>query len=588
MQGNFGARPARHGMTEFRLWAPNIEQAGVSIGNQGIYPMEKTAGGTFSVTLPVPAGTRYRFQISPTQSVPDPASRAQAGDVDDDSIVVDPSFNWIHQDWRGRPWSETVIYEVHAGAFGGFTGISKQLARLAALGITAIELMPIAEFPGRQSWGYDGVLHYAPDASYGTPNELKELIDAAHGHGLMVFLDVVYNHFGPAGNYLPSYAAKFFRDDLSTPWGSAIDFQNPEVRRFYIENALYWLGDYRFDGLRFDAVSMIKDPSFLFQLATELRSTFEPARHIHLMVENEHNEAALLECHASGHLFDAQWTDDWHHSMHVLLTGESEGYYEDFQKPAEQLARCLQEGFCYQGEFSPHGGSERGTESKHLAPTSFLIFLQNHDQIGNRAFGDRLTTIARPESLRAATALLLMTPQIPLIFMGDEWGETKPFLFFADHEEPLAEMVREGRRREFRHFAAFADLEQREKIADPNAFATFSKSIPEMPIEPTDDQRLLIELYRDALRLRHAQIVPRITGAVSTGACSLGARAVRASWKMGDGAELTVAGNFGEFEVPCVAGPGKLLLTTSKTIAPLNALPGFCASVWLDLPSRPF
>jgi maltooligosyltrehalose trehalohydrolase len=372
-----------------------------------------------------------------------------------------------------------VIYELPPGTFGGFDGIRAELPRLAALGVTVIELMPIADFPGQHNWGYDGVLPYAPDAAYGTPEALKALVDAAHGLGLMVMLDVVYNHFGPDGAYLHAYAKSFFREDLHTPWGAAIDFDRPEVQQYFEQNALYWLMEYRFDGLRFDAVHAIGSPAFLDQLAAFLRSGVEPGRYIHLVLEHEGNAARHLRESATAPGFDAQWTDDVHHCLHVLLTGEDEGYYEDFRDPINQLARCMAEGFAYQGEISPHSGKPRGEPSGHLPSTSFVICLQNHDQIGNRAMGDRLTMLANPQGLRAATALLLLAPFIPLLFMGEEVFSKTPFLFFTDHNDELAELVRNGRREEFKHFAAFQDPERRERIPDPNAASTFTASIPE-------------------------------------------------------------------------------------------------------------
>jgi len=580
--GNFGARLLENGTTEFRLWAPDVASVSLEITNGTAHIMRRDDDAVFSITLPVGAGTRYRYRISPALTVPDPASRAQVDDVDGDSIVVDPEFPWKALDWQGRPWHEAVIYELHVGALGGFTGVTQQLRRLAKLGITAVELMPIAQFPGRHSWGYDGVLNYAPDTAYGTPSELKALIDTAHGLGLMVFLDVVYNHFGPSGNYLNAYAKSFFRPDIHTPWGNAIDFRRPQVRRFYVENALYWLNDFRFDGLRFDAVSKIDDPTFFLEMAAEIKTSAAPSRYVHLVLENENNDAHLLSAIPTDKKPDAQWTDDWHHSIHVLLTGEIEGYYEDYLNPAEQLARCMAAGFCYQGEISLHSGAKpRGTKSSYLPPTAFVIFLQNHDQIGNRAMGERLSTLVRPAPMRAATLLLLMSPQIPMIFMGEEWGETKPFLFFADHSGELAESISEGRRREFATFKSFNDPEQRKKIPDPNALSTFTASIPEIPLTPSEDQTAMLAFYEMALQIRATEIMPRIPGAVSKGAHALGKTGIRAVWKMGDGAMLTIAANFNDHHLQCEPGEGTLLM--SSTTAPMSgaSLPANSSFVWL-------
>ena len=568
----FGATLRGQGETLFRFWAPDCSQVGVEIENHGNFPMLREEDGFFSATVPVGAGARYRYRISPDLAVPDPASRAQDGDVHGMSIVVDPDFPWQCPAWRGRPWHEAVIYELHAGALGGFNGVCAELPRLAELGVTAIELMPIADFPGGRGWGYDGVLPYAPDAAYGTPEQLKRLIDTAHGLGLMVFLDVVYNHFGPDGNYLNVYASGFFAHGFQTPWGDAIDFRRSQVRRFFIENALSWLNDYRFDGLRFDAVHAIFDKSFLTEMAAEIRRN-TAGRHVHLVLENETNDAALL----GPQKFDAQWSDDWHHCLHVLLTGEDEGYYEDFQNPAEQLARALAQGFVYPGEPSPHAnGAPRGSKSAHLPTTAFVIALQNHDQIGNRALGERLTTLSPPQALKAAALLLLLTPQIPLLFMGEEWGEKNPFLYFTDHHDELADAVRNGRRKEFARFAAFSDPQKRARIPDPNAAETFLRSIPRQ--ETADPE--ISTLYKTALRLRAAHIIPRLAGAVSTGARALNGRAVKASWKMGDGAILTIAANFGEHQVAHEISAQPF---ASSTLQGYNGttLPGFTTYAWL-------
>ncbi len=543
--------------THFRLWAPSAERVTVDIDGD-VHPMEREAAGWHKATLPVPAGTRYRYKLPDGLLVPDPASRAQDGDVHDASIVVDPSvFAWTNAGWKGRPWHEAVVYELHPGAFGGFDGIRAQLPRLAALGITAIELMPIADFPGRHNWGYDGVLPYAPDAAYGTPEALKALVDAAHGLGLMVMLDVVYNHFGPDGAYLHAYAKTFFREDIKTPWGAAIDFRVPEVQQYFEQNALYWLMEYRFDGLRFDAVHAIGDPAFLDRLAAFLRSGVERDRSIHLVLEHEGNAAHHLRRNPDAPGFDAQWTDDVHHCLHVLLTGESEGYYEDFQDPIHQLARCLAEGFAYQGEVSPHQKKPRGEPSGYLPTTAFVICLQNHDQIGNRALGERLTVLADPEALRAATALLLLTPFIPMLFMGEEFSSQTPFLFFTDHNPELAELVRTGRREEFKHFAAFQDPKRRESIPDPNAPSTFKASVPDF-----DPPEQASAFHRELLALRKTHIVPGIPGCRTAGVTILSNTALLARWRLGTGALLSIAVNLGSEDVALPEIPGQTLFAT--------------------------
>jgi maltooligosyltrehalose trehalohydrolase len=567
-----GAVLLADGRTRFTLWAPDARTVEVVV--DGIEtPMLRDGDDVFAVTLPVGAGAKYQYRIDGDMLVPDPASRAQAGDVHGASVVVDPVYDWKHPAWVGRPWHETVVYELHAGVCGGFNGIAAQLPRLAALGVTAVELMPIADFPGARNWGYDGVLPYAPDAAYGTPDELRAMIDVAHGLGVQVFLDVVYNHFGPDGNYLNVYAKSFFRADKHTPWGNAIDFRQAGVHRFFIGNALYWLNEYRFDGLRFDAVHAIEDEDFLKDLAAAVR-TGTVGRHVHLILENENNDAGLLEG-----VFDAQSTDDWHHCAHVLLTGEDEGYYGDFLNPAQQMARCLAEGFAYQGEPSAHAeGERRGSPSGHLAQTSFVICLQNHDQIGNRAMGERLTALAHPGALRAATALLLLTPQIPMLFMGEEWGTKKPFLYFTDHHDELGRLVTEGRRKEFAHFKAFTHEETRENIPDPNAAATFEESVVMPPEAPTVEEAAWLDLYKTCLDVRHRRIVPLMADAVSLGAVALGDRAVRAAWRMG-GKVLTIATNFGDEPVACEPGAGEMIFGDGLQG---DMIPGFTTCAWME------
>jgi maltooligosyltrehalose trehalohydrolase len=527
--------------TRFALWAPDAYYVSVELEHGQSLAMLPQQDGWFVLEVRCPAGTRYRFNIDGELEVPDPASRAQVDGVHSHSIVVDPlAYQWQNTDWQGRPWHEAVIYELHVGALGGYAGVEKHLKRLADLGVTAIELMPLAQFPGDRNWGYDGVLPYAPQSSYGTPDELKHLIDTAHGYGLAVIVDVVYNHFGPDGNYLGRYAKGFFRSDLHTPWGDAIDFRRKEVRSYFIDNALMWLLEYRFDGLRMDAVHAIRDETFLPEFAERVREHIDPQRHVWLNLENEFNQAHLLE---QG--FDAQWNDDGHNTLHVLLTGETDAYYSDFAtEPTQKLARLLSQGFVYQGEATRHGHN-RGQPSGHLPPSAFVLFLQNHDQIGNRAFGERLPALCPAPALKAATALLLLSPMIPLMFMGDEWAASEPFLFFTSHHGELVDAVREGRRSEFADFAAFADEKRRETIPDPNDPKTFEASRPAFDAVDLEtdiglDHRSWLELYRELLALRHQRIVPRLPGAHALGTDILGEGAVCARWRMGDGSVLRI------------------------------------------------
>jgi malto-oligosyltrehalose trehalohydrolase len=544
----FGATLIDSDRARFRLWAPQQDRVELLLGEDEAVAMRRSKDGWFDAEARCGPGARYRYRLGTGETIPDPVSRAQLDGVHGASVVVDPvSYAWQYANWRGRPWHETVLYELHPGLFGGFDGIRAELKRLADLGITAIELMPLADFPGKRNWGYDGVLQFAPACCYGTPEDLKALIDAAHGLGVMVFLDVVYNHFGPDGNYIGAYAPSFFRDDINTPWGAAIDFRRPEVRRFFIENALMWLMEYRFDGLRFDAVHAIADQDWLTEMAQEVRKTIEPGRHVHLVLENDGNNARLLRPGA----FDAQWNDDAHHVLHVMLTGETDGYYGDYaQHPADRLARCLAEGFDYQGEASAHrGGKPRGEISRDLPPTAFVLFLQNHDQVGNRPFGDRLITLADAEALRAAVALQLLCPQIPLLFMGEEQGSTTPFQFFTDHHGELAKAVRDGRRREF---ASFKGFDGKVEIPDPNDPQTFERC--RLTNEPPKSD--WVAFYRRLLKLRQEAIVPRLAGMTSLGATTLSNAAVLARWQARDETVLTIAINLGSEScvLPSIAG----------------------------------
>jgi maltooligosyltrehalose trehalohydrolase len=557
---DYGAQRRADGSVSFRLWAPAQETVSVAIESGDLLPMQRSTEGWFEAAATVPDGTRYRYRLSDGQLVPDPASTAQANDVHDASVVGPAPFAWKHPDWRGRPWTETVLYEVHVGAAGGFRGVRDDLPRLKALGVTAIELMPVNDFPGRRNWGYDGVLPYAPDTAYGSPEDLKELVDTAHGLGLMMFLDVVYNHFGPDGNYLHAYAPQFFREDKTTPWGPAIDFRRREVRDYFTRNVMMWLTEYRFDGLRFDAVHAIQDQDWVEEMAAAVRAAVGTERHVHLVLEH-HNAASHLRKGV-----DAQWNDDGHNVLHVLLTDEDGGYYADYASdPAAKLARVLSEGWVYQGEFCNYSNAPRGEPSADLPPYAHVLFLQNHDQIGNRAFGERLTSLTRAPALEAAIALQMLCPQIPLLFMGEETASTTPFLFFTDHHADLADAVREGRRQEFAGFAEFADPDKRERIPDPNAYETFAASIP----EPGSADRFTF--YQRLIALRAREIVPRLAGTVSAGAEAIGPKAVLARWTLGDGARLTIVTNLGPDKVPFAPPAGCLLFATGDT-APMTAV----------------
>jgi len=516
----------------FRLWAPDAKHMELIVNQGEPLLMEEKANGWHELLVPqAQIGDRYAFRMSGEDfQVPDPASRYQPEGVHGPSQLMAASdFQWQDSDWKGRTWEEAVIYELHIGTFtpeGSYRAIIDKLDYLKALGITAIELMPIAQFPGERNWGYDGVALYAPASQYGTPNDLKALIQAAHQKGLMVFLDVVYNHFGPEGNYLPIYAKSFFNAKQKTPWGSAINFTKQNaVRDFFIENALYWLQEFHFDGLRLDAVHAIKDdsdPHFLNELASVVHERFSGKRHIHLILENELNQASMLRGNESG-LFNAQWNDDFHHAAHVALTAESTSYYSDFDEDGSgksamaHLSRCLMTGFAYQDDPSSfRQGEHRGEKSDALPLTAFINFVQNHDQIGNRPFGNRLDTMSDSGKMRALLTAMVLSPSIPLFFMGEEWQASSPFQFFCDFEPELGHAVTEGRRKEFWHMPEFSDPKSRDTIPDPCKQSTFLNSKlnwAELKQEPFKNN---LEWISHLLNIRQQEIVPRLKAYVES------------------------------------------------------------------------
>ena len=597
----FGAEVRDDGAVRFHLWAPTAirvelllqasprddpETLPLSIGSDGFHEL---------TTKRARAGNRYRYRVDGGITVPDPASRANPDDVHGASEVVDPhAFDW-EDHWRGRPWHEAVIYELHVGAFtpeGTFRAAIDRLPHLAALGVTAIELMPIADFPGRRNWGYDGALLFAPDARYGTPDDLKALVQAAHQQGLMVFLDVVYNHFGPEGNYLNAYAKAFFSAKHRTLWGQAINFDGESsrtVRDFYIHNTLYWLEEYRFDGLRYDAVHAIRDesrPNILEEIAAAVHAGPGREREIHLVLENDDNAARYLHpAKAAG--FRAQWNDDVHHAMHVLATGETDGYYADYvPHPAAHLARCLAEGFDYQGETSAfRDGRRRGEPSATLPPTAFVGFLQNHDQIGNRAQGERITMLAPREAVRCLSAIFLLAPQPPLLFMGQEFAASTPFQFFCDFEPVLARAVAEGRRAEFAGFAQYADAAARENIPDPGDAATFARSRLNWVELNEAEHAEWLDFHRELLDVRRREIVPllpRMTGGLARS--QMLGDAFTVDWLCTGGARLTLLANVGGRDAfmrkPAI---GRLLFAT-PTAPDSPALPAWSAQWYLTIP----
>lgn len=590
----FGADYLGDGTASFRLWAPQASSVALHLNTREI-PMHRIEEGWFETRTDTQTGARYHFRIDGRHDVPDPASRFQPAGVHGDSELVDPlDFEWGDASWQGRSWTEAVVYELHIGAFspqGNYEGVENQLDYLAALGVSAIELMPLSSFPGQRNWGYDGVLPYAPSHAYGRPEDLKHLIETAHAKQLMVFLDVVYNHFGPEGNYLSLYAPQFFTDRHRTPWGQAINFDGPgsrTVRDYYIHNALYWLEEYHFDGLRLDAVHAIRDasePDILTELAQAVSQRFAGTRQIHLITENDNNAARYLGDDAWGkpRLYTAQWNDDIHHSLHVLITGEKDGYYVDYaQDPAWHLGRCLAEGFSYQGEPSTlrHGRS-RGEPSRHLRPTCFVSFLQNHDQIGNRAFGERIVKLADPRALRAALAILLLAPSPPLIFMGEEFGASTPFLFFCDFGPELAEKVTAGRRAEFARFEQFRSPQAAAAIPDPNDAATFVACKLDWSVLERQPHCGWLELYKELLRCRREAIVPHMPDIVPGRSEyeRLAAGAVRVRWVLTQGRSLELVANLGPAALALSEKPrGQLLYQASAGEAGASELPPFSAA----------
>jgi maltooligosyltrehalose trehalohydrolase len=565
----WGALPAEDDHVRFRLWAPDAQEVLLEVRGGARHSMARATDGSFSAYITCQEGARYHYRIDGEGPVPDPASRYQPDGVHGDSQLYYPDrFAWKTQDWNGRPWNEVVLYELHVGTCGGYEGVRAQLPALKAMGITAIELMPLNEFPGRRNWGYDGVQPYAPESAYGTPDELKGLIDQAHALGLMVFLDVVYNHFGPEGNYLGQYASGFFRPDTPTPWGAAIDFREEAVQRFFIDNALMWLHEYRFDGLRLDAVHAITPNAFLDVLREAITQSVPPGRHVHLVLENEANQASQL---AAG--YSAQWDDDFHNALHVLLTGEREGYYAGFaDDPTAHLARVLGEGFAYQGQHDQRGHA-RGEPSGGLPPHKFVVFAQNHDQIGNRALGNRLITQVPEATLRAALALTALTPMIPMFFMGEPWGSRAPFQFFTHYGPPLDEAVREGRRSEFAHFAAFSDPEARKAIPDPNAVSTFEASVADIAESEQGQGAQWRDWFTALMACRREHLVPGLSQARALGARVLAPGAIAAAWQLPQG-QWHVQVNFGPAPVAIALPDGKDVLRENAGDAPDALAPG--------------
>jgi maltooligosyltrehalose trehalohydrolase len=564
-----GASPTTEGV-EFRVWAPSARRVEVDLG-EAIVPLEPHGDGVWSGMLAqAKPGRRYRYRLNGDASFPDPYSRSQPDGVHGPSQIVDPTaFEWHDQDWRGITIQGLVVYQLHVGTAtpeGTFDSLIGQLPRLAALGINAIEPLPVAEFPGQRNWGYDGVDLFAVSHVYGGPDALKRFVDAAHLLGIGVILDVVYNHLGPDGNYLRAYSPDYFTDRYQTPWGEAINYDGPRserVRNLVLDNARYWLTEFHADGLRLDATHAIHDSSerhIMAELTETVRASVAADRHIVLIAETHENDVRYLKPVAEGGFgFDAVWADEFHHILRRYLAGDREGYYARYAGTLEELARCIQAGWLH------------GTPARDRPAWQFIYVIQNHDQVGNRAFGERLHHQIDMQRYRAASTLLLFLPCTPMLFTGQEFGTSSPFQYFTDHNPELGRLVTEGRRREFKAFSAFADPASREKIPDPQAESTFLRS--KLRLEETGSA--LEMLYQKLLQLRRTDpvLVKQNRQHMKARALTQNVLSVR-RWR--DGQERLLIVNFGDSETQ-IDGDWRVLLssgapTTTGVVTPHTAI----------------
>ncbi|GAB3529695.1 malto-oligosyltrehalose trehalohydrolase [Pontibacter brevis] len=496
--------------TTFTVWAPEAEQVEVSLHNpdkKKITLQREAFGYWTALAEDAGPGTRYTFTLNGEKDRPDPASQFQPDGVHEASAVVDHTgFNWKDKNWKGLPLEKLIIYELHVGTFteeGTFESIIEKLPELKDLGITAIEIMPVAQFPGGRNWGYDGVYPFAAQNSYGGPEGLKKLVNACHEQELSVVLDVVYNHMGPEGNYLNDYGP-YFTNKYNTPWGNALNFDDAHsdhVRNFFLQNALMWLRDYHIDALRLDAVHAIYDTGakhFLQELREHVNQLEEQeGRRYLLIAESDQSDVRLINpIEKGGYGIDAQWFDDYHHAIHTLVTGEMEGYFEDYGKP-EHLKKALEHTFVYNGLYSEHRKKTLGTDATANPAQQFVVGSQNHDQVGNRMLGERLTQLVSSEMLKAVAGLVLLSPYVPMLFMGEEYGEENPFLYFVSHTDPdLVEAVRKGRKEEFAYFASKGEA------PDPQSEETFIKSKLQRSYTSNEKQNQLREYYKQLIQLR--------------------------------------------------------------------------------------
>jgi maltooligosyltrehalose trehalohydrolase len=499
------------GTCKFLLWAPRAKKVDVRVenarGSTGMISLEALERGYFfGVAKDVSVGALYQYVLDGKTARPDPASEFQPRGVHGASQVMDGRFDWTDKTWRGLELKKYVLYELHVGTFtpeGTFDAIIPRIANLKQLGITAIELMPVAQFPGPRNWGYDGTYPFAVQDSYGGPAALKRLVNACHERGMAVVLDVVYNHLGPEGNYLGEFAP-YFTEAYRTPWGAALNFDGPhsdEVRRYFIQNALQWIQEFHFDGLRLDAINAIVDTSarkFLEELSAECHAAGQRLnRPVYLIAESDRNDAKVVEgSEVGGWGLDASWNDDFHHALHVLMTGERNGYYEDYSG-VEDLARAFRDGFVYAGQYSTFRQKRHGTSTHDLHGEHFVVFSQDHDQIGNRMLADRYSQTMSLEKLKLAAAVVLLSPYVPMLFMGEEYGEPAPFQYFVSHEDKgLIEAVRKGREEEFARFQWAA------KLPDPQAEDTFLRSKMNWDLQDGGKYKVIREFYRELLDLR--------------------------------------------------------------------------------------
>ena len=496
----------------FRVWAPDRQSIDVvfSANPHANVPLTREATGYFSGWASgIAAGALYRYRIDGGDTLPDPASRYQPEGPHGPSCVIDPAqFAWTDGAWKGRPIEGQVIYEMHVGTFtreGTWQSAMRELEWLAELGVTTLEVMPVAEFPGRFGWGYDGVDLYAPSHLYGTPDDFRRFVDRAHGVGLGVILDVVYNHLGPDGNWLPRYSSHYFRRDAPTEWGDAINFDGEHsapVREFFAANGAYWVDEFHLDGLRLDATQSIRDESDdpIVREITRRAHGAVTGRSVIVVAENEPQHAIQVRrLEEGGHALDAMWNDDFHHSAHVVLTGRDEAYYTDYRGMAQEFVSMAKYGFLYQGQHYKWQRARRGMPTFGVPPSRFVVFLQNHDQIANSARGDRIHALTSAGCYRAMTALLLLGPQTPMLFQGQEFGASSPFLYFADHNPELAQLVRTGRAEFLEQFPSITGVLERE-LARPDARETFERCI--LDWSERDANAQVVALHRDLLQLR--------------------------------------------------------------------------------------